>query len=167
MGTRAIYGFKKGDTLKVTYNHYDGYPSFLGNNLVQEIKGVSLDVLNAAFDRIVLVDEEVDATQEQIAECAQFGDTSVSMGTLTDWYCLLRNTQGKLAPYLNGQLRYMIDYASAFTTGHTDCNYAYIVDLDQQKFQVYFHEGQRFERIGSFDLANLPSHLEDEVEHGY
>ena len=47
MGTRGIYGFRLNNTDKLTYNHYDSYPSSLGEDIYQFIKvAIVLEVFN-------------------------------------------------------------------------------------------------------------------------
>ena len=38
MGTRGLYGFRKNGVDKVTYNHYDSYPEYLGRNILEFIR---------------------------------------------------------------------------------------------------------------------------------
>ena len=46
MSTRGVYGFRKNNTDKITYNHYDSYPSGLGNVILKFIQGTPLESLN-------------------------------------------------------------------------------------------------------------------------
>jgi len=41
MSTRGLISIKYKGILKAKYNHFDSYPSFLGFNLVKELKGKS------------------------------------------------------------------------------------------------------------------------------
>ncbi len=92
-------GFYKGKESKLTYNHYDSYPSGLGVDLLNELKETTIEELNNAFDNIVLIDSSKNPTKRQIKECKEFSDLGVSKNKLTDWYCLLRKAQGTLKPY--------------------------------------------------------------------
>jgi len=58
MGTRGVYGFERDGVKKITYNHYDSYPSALGKDVVSFIKKHSVDDLNKIFDNIFLVDKD-------------------------------------------------------------------------------------------------------------
>lgn len=42
MGTRGIYGFRKNKKDKTSYNHYDSYPSCLGEQMFDYIKNILL-----------------------------------------------------------------------------------------------------------------------------
>lgn len=130
MGTRGGYGFKKDGQMKITYCHYDSYPSWLGNNVVRFIKDNSVEEMNKIFDNIVMINEDVPATIEQIKECKKYADSSVSTGALSEWYVLLRHTQGDLNVYKHG-LKYMID------NGSLNEDYAYVINLDDNTFEFY------------------------------
>lgn len=128
MGTRGLYGFRKNGIDKLTYNHYDSYPDWLGNVMVTFCKNTSVEEMNKIFDRIVLVDEHSKPTKQQIEECAQYYDGSVASQSVEDWYCLLRNAQGNPNVYKDG-LKYMID-SQDFIKDSLFCEYAYIINLD-------------------------------------
>ena len=135
MGTRGCYGFRKNGIDKLTYNHYDSYPDYLGKIMVNFCKETSLDEMNEIFDRLILVDEGGKPTPEQIEECKKYYDGSVSRQTPEDWYCLLRNAQGEPKEYKNG-LRYMTD-ANGFIKSSLWCEYAYIINLDTKKLEFW------------------------------
>lgn len=135
MGTRGTYGFRKNGEDKLTYNHYDSYPSWLGVNMLQFAIDCTIQELNDIYDRLVLVDEESEPTPEQIEECKKYADTGVSSGSLKDWYCLLRKTQGEPTAYKEG-LKYMIDN-SGFIKDSLFCEYGYIINLDTCMFEFW------------------------------
>lgn len=148
MGTRGCYGFRKNGVDKLTYNHWDSYPDCLGHDVVEFCKSTSVEELNAIFDRIILVDEMSKPTKKQIDECIGFYDGSVSTGSVEEWYCLLRETQGNLNVYKRG-LKYMIN-SCEFIKDSLFCEYAYIINLDTNclEFWVGFQreprEGNRY-----------------------
>jgi hypothetical protein len=135
MSTRGLYGFYKNGTNKLTYNHSDSYPSYLGQHVIDFIQSCSLSELNHIFDWIILAQEDDKPTPEQIKDCRKYADLDVSTKELTDWYCLLRNTQGELALYRDG-LRYMIDNQS-FIQDSLFCEWAYIINLDDKVLEIY------------------------------
>ena len=108
MGTRGLYGLRKNGEDKLTYNHFDSYPDWLGSKVFEFCKETSIEEMNKIFDNIILVDENAKPTRTQIVECIKYYDDSVSKQSVEDWYCLLRNTQGDLNVYKDG-LQYMID----------------------------------------------------------
>lgn len=135
MGTRGLYGFRKNGIDKLTYNHYDSYPNYLGQIMVEFCKTTSIEEMNEIFNRIVLVTEGSTPTQEQIAECIEFYDGGVSTGTTEDWYCLLREAQGNPNVYKHG-LKYMID-DQGFIKDSPFCEYAYIINLDTECLEFW------------------------------
>lgn len=135
MGTRGALGFYKDGTEKVAYNHYDSYPSGLGSDTLKFCKDTTIKEMEETFNKIVLVDEQSEPTNEQIKECKEYYDSSVSSKSEKDWYCLLRHAQGTLEPYKNG-LKYMID-SKEFLTNSLFCEYAYIINLDTEMLEFY------------------------------
>lgn len=135
MGTRGCYGFRKNGMDKLTYNHFDSYPDWLGRKMIEFCKTTSIKEMNEIFDRLVLVNRHNKPTQEQIKECIDFYDGSVSNQTVEDWYCLLREAQGEPSAYKNG-LKYMIEN-NDFIKDSLFCEYAYIVNLDDNCLEFY------------------------------
>lgn len=135
MGTRGCYGFRKNGIDKLTYNHYDSYPDYLGKIMVTFCKETSLDEMNEIYDRLILVNENDKPTQEQIEECKRYYNGDVSCKTPEDWYCLLRNAQGDLDAYKNG-MKYMID-SCGFIKDSLWCEYAYIINLDTDELEFW------------------------------
>lgn len=149
MGTRGTYGFRKNGEDKLTYNHYDSYPSYLGVKVLEFANSCTIQELNDIYDRLVLVDEDSEPTPEQIEECKKYADTGVSTGSLKDWYCLLRNAQGELMAYKEG-LKYMIDNGG-FIKDSLFCEYGYIINLDTCMLEFwagYQHVPQEGNRYG-------------------
>lgn len=135
MGTRGLYGFRKNGEDKLTYNHFDSYPDWLGRKVVEFCKETSIEEMNKIFDKIVLVDENVKPTRTQILECIKYYDNSVSTQSVEDWYCLLRDAQGNLNAYKDG-LEYMIDNQE-FIKDSLFCEFAYIINLDTNCLEFY------------------------------
>ena len=54
MGTRGAYGFKSQNKIKVIYNHFDSYPSGLGEDVVNFIQRVdhNLEGLKSHVDKM-------------------------------------------------------------------------------------------------------------------
>lgn len=75
----------------------DSYPDGgLGENILSFLKKTSIERLNEIFDKLILIDTNSKPTQEQIKECEKWTDLRVSNQTVRDWYCLLRNAQGRV-----------------------------------------------------------------------
>lgn len=135
MSTRGAWGFRKDNIDKIAYNHCDSYPIGLGETIKQFICNHSIEELEKIADRIILVDGKTIPTEEQINECKKFADLSVSNRTEKEWYCLLRNAQGNPEAYVK-DVRYMVDN-SEFIKDSLFCEYAYIINLDTKKLEVY------------------------------
>lgn len=145
MSTRGLWGIRKNGIDKLTYNHSDSYPEWLGRKIVEFISHTSLPDLNSLYDKLVLVDEDKDRpTPEQKRICKKLGlyDKMVSTGSDDEWYCLLRNTQmnfdfyRQLAEDSEVKEFPFIDDAS-FIKDSLFCEYAYIIDLDNGKLEFY------------------------------
>ncbi len=152
MGTRGSYGFRKNGVDKLTYNHWDSYPDYLGRKVVEFCMNHSVEEMKKIFDIIYMVDESDIPTEKQIKECIDngFSDFSVSSGKSTDWYCLLRNCQGDLECLANikpNSYAYMINN-NDFITDSLFCEYAYIINLDDEVLE--FYEGfQKEPQVGN------------------
>ena len=144
---------------KVTYNHSDSYPDFLGKRLLEYVADTSTEQLREVGSRIVLVDGIDQPTNEMITRYKKHADLGVSKGTFQDWYCLLRNTQGDLHHYNNG-LRHMIDNSSILADSQF-CEWAYIANLADEVFEVYRGLNKKAEAEGRY------AHLEVEDNMGY
>lgn len=59
MGTRGAIGFYKEGNEKVCYNHFDSYPTGLGDDLISYLKGKTINELNSICDEIKLSDDYV------------------------------------------------------------------------------------------------------------
>ena len=153
MSTRGLYGFRKNGIDKCTYNHFDSYPSGLGNDVVKFCANNTVEDLKFFFDNIELVFEDSIPTESQIRECqiAGYVDLSVSSQSQTDWYCLLRNLQGNFKEYQkcidDGNKLYMTD-GIGFIQDSLFCEYAYIINLDDEVLE--FYEGfQKEPQVGN------------------
>lgn len=139
IGTHGVYGFHRDDISKITYNHYDSYPEHLGKNIIDFCLEATIDEMNKIFDQIVMVQDtenpQDQPTPEQIKECMKYFDGNVSTGQPTEWYALLRNSQGDLNAYKRG-LRYMID-SSDFIKDSLFCEWGYIINLSTNMLEVY------------------------------
>ena len=155
MGTRGLWGFRKDNQDKLTYNHFDSYPSALGKTIQDFILKHPIIDLKAIADRIIMVSEDKKPTNEQIKQCQKFADLSVSNKDIHEWYCLLRNSQGDPKVYANG-LRFMID-SHDFIKDSLFCEWAYIINLDTQMLEIY--EG--------FKKTPQNNRYKSEVKDGY
>ena len=157
MGTRGLWGLRKDGIDKLTYNHWDSYPTALGETIKSFILTHSAAELSEVFDKIILVKENSIPIEKQIKECREWTDLSVSKQSPKDWYCLLRKAQGEPNAYFNG-LKFMIDNHN-FIGDSLFCEWAYIINLDTKKLEVYegfqkSPQDNRYKSIGKNEYAN-------------
>ena len=155
MATRGLYGFRRYGIDKTTYNHYDSYPENLGLTVLEFCAYTPIKEMEKIYDRIILVDENHIPTHDMIEQCmwANYFNTNVGKGCVTDWYCLLHETQGDLNRFKtelqHDKQSYMIDNHE-FIKDSISCEYAYIINLDTLKlefwlgFQKIATEGNRY-----------------------
>ena len=114
MSARGACGFRIDGIDKIAYNHFDSYPDGLGEAVIEAVAGITDWHAAAVNVRAISVIEDPEDT----------------------WYERLRSVQGKLAPYLNGDIGVMVD-ASAFLLDSLFCEWAYIVNFDTQCVEIY------------------------------
>lgn len=103
MSTRGAVGIIFNNEEKIGYNHFDSYPSGLGNEILTFLKGKTIEELKNIFSNIVVEDNS---------------DTDA-----WDWKNHTFNTK------FEDVHRFLID--SLF------CEFAYIINLDSNKLEVY------------------------------
>jgi len=143
MGTRGSVGFIINGKPLLSYNHFDSYPENLGVEMVEfarDLSKMNIDEVRGAVGNIEIIDSNIapsKALQEKYSALG-FSDTSVSRGTLEDWYCLLRNVQGSegLRQMVNGVLQH-IEASNDFPKDSLFCEYAYIINLDTEEIEFY------------------------------
>jgi hypothetical protein len=137
MGTRGVFGFHKDGVDKITYNHYDSYPTGLGEEVKKFVTKHDADKLNEIFNGLIMIDSDNDVkpTPEQIEECMKYTDLSVSNQSVDDWYCLLRDAQGNPEAYAEG-LKYMEEY-STFLKDSLFCEWGYVINLTTNRLEIY------------------------------
>ena len=139
MGTRGAIGFRIGRKDYITYNHWDSYPDCLGYNMITEFQDLSEDDLTQLKNRITkiqLVTGNKPPTRKQIEQTIPWHNLSVSNQSTSDWYCLLREAQGTLLPYMKGELTIMLD-SKKFLADSLFCEYAYIFNLSKNVLEFY------------------------------
>lgn len=164
MSTRGLWGFVIDGEEKLTYNHWDSYPSGLGSAVLKWLKIAtdSVPALREAARRVRLVDQDAMATEEDVARFRNLADTGVSTGSLTEWYVLLRDLQGDMAAIVNAGV--MIDNR-AFAADSLFCEWAYVIDLDTERFEVY--KGFQHEPHSEGRFAAMPHEQSHRGESQY
>jgi hypothetical protein len=135
MSVRGVFGFRLNGKDKVSYNHRTSEPSGLGISMAEFVRTTPAAELRTIAAGIELVDRRTAPTAEQIADCKAFTDTGISTHQRQDWYVLLAKAEGNPNAWRKG-LRYMPD-ASASLHNSLVCEWAYIVDVDTDTFEIY------------------------------
>lgn len=129
MGTRGLFGFKVNGETKLIYNHWDSYPSGLGEKLAAFIAFADLAKVKEAAAGLRDVTGST-PTPEQVEHCKRWTNLGVGRQSTQDWYCLLRGTQGNAAATLESGL-----YEDG--SDMMGVEWTYIIDLDGGVFEVY------------------------------
>ena len=181
MSTRGAWGYVKDGVAKMTYNHSDSYPEGLGEDILKHAHWVAANAEYAdrAIRDLRLVDESSAPTQEDIEQLRPWTNLNVGEQATSDWYCLLRETQGDPEATLAAGV--MSD-GRPFLADSLFCEWAYLVDMDAGVFEVYrgfqksphtegrfcglplqdYHSGDQYypvRRIASWPLDSLPANL--------
>lgn len=157
MSTRGVIGFRKNGKDKLSYEHYDSYPSSLGEDVLKVCKMTSVEAFHKAYDRIKFVTRE----------------------TLTpEVKQLLMETSDMFKAYVDGEspLTFMVNN-NDFIKSSLFCEWGYIVNLDNNTLEIWKGMQKRptannrygqdkngdsyypCKLVAEFPLDNLPSDL--------
>ena len=134
MPTRGLYGFRKNGADKLTYNHLDSYPKWLGNNIIDFCRSMTAQELNDIFDRLEMVSESGKPDAEQLKIYQQWEYSNENVLLFSNWHSILLDVQGNMDA-LKTQ-RYMAD-AKGYIKTSDDCNFAYIINLDNNTLEFW------------------------------
>lgn len=137
MGTRGAIGFHSNGVDKVTYNHYDSYPTCLGKSIMSELNKAKMCVkaMRVMFDKFSMIEEDDDKNS----------------GKMT------------LLPYLTESFS-MCNY-DIFLQDSLFCEWAYIVNLDDEVLEIY--EGGNKDKNALGRYASLQTKNNQESKNGY
>lgn len=144
MSTRGVYGFRKDGVDKLTYNHFDSYPSGLGADILKFLKNTTPEMLEKYFNSIVMVHADDAPDEEQREVLSKYYTAYVNGATdiadIDDWYCLLYRLQGDLeacAGLVDKSVPvFMID-SHGFIKESLICEYGYVINLDEQVLEFW------------------------------
>lgn len=185
MTSQGLIGFRIRDVDKLAHNVCNSSPDKLGLSIYNEVLGVT--DWDEVYNRVKNLNAIPETNQAGFNDGLLFSelrrhfpDTQFKSHP-RDYHELFSPLQGSLAPYLDGRLSFMPD-ASDFIRDSRFCDWAYIVNLDKEEFEVWVgcqtepeHEGTRLtdevnrygtdeDRMGYFpcqiyqayDLKDLP-----------
>lgn len=168
MSTRGIIGFRIDGADKITYNHSDSYPSWMGEHLVAFVSGRfagdgGLDQLKADVRALRMVDGEsaptaADVERYSAVGARTLGDTNygkkygpggcqINTGKFDNWYNLLYNTHGDLAAILAVGV---MEDGHNFVRDSLFCEWGWIINLDDGVLEVYRGFQKRKHRKGRY-----------------
>lgn len=142
MSTRGAWGIKKGDKLIVQYNHFDSYPTGLGEQIVEDLNEWYKDApeewikrLNEVLDEVEVINEE--KTPQPTEEQLQYiRDEGIPFNeNYKEWYSVLSELQGRVLPYLKG-FKYFLDWGVEWLNDSLSCEWAYIFNLDNNTLEI-------------------------------
>ena len=152
MGTSGITGFRLGRRDKISYNHSDSYPDFLGDQVVSEVAEMmklGWNKVRHQVEEIRLYNEADTPTRKLIDRMKKLkmANFEVSTQSEDDFYCLLREAQGH--PLTSLQIGAMVD-SSLFVNDSLFCEWGYIINLDQMVLEVYKGYQKKKHRRGRY-----------------
>jgi hypothetical protein len=139
MGTRGSFGFHLDGQDLLSYNQFDSYPEGKGEEnlawLRTYLEHHTVDDLCTAVRGLRVVREQGPLpTPEDIKRLAPWTDLRVSEQSPQDWYCLTRLSHGSLEAILASG--YLME-ANTFILDSLFCEWAYVVNLDDETFEIY------------------------------
>lgn len=136
MGTRGFITFVAGGAEKTAYNHCDSYPDGLGLTVLEWLRGAVADepALREKVAALRVVDSESAPAAEDVERLRPWTNLGVGNQSTADWYCLLRETQGKPGEMLAAGV---VEDAKDFPRDSLYAEYGYVVDADTQTFEAY------------------------------
>ena len=160
MGTRGAFGVIIGEEEKIAYNHFDSYPDGKGVEVLAWLRGANLTKVREQAAKARVVQEDSKPTPEDVEALKAYTNLGVSEQSTDDWYCLLRDAQGDLGATLESG--YVLD-GSDFPLDSLFCEWAYILDLDRDVFEVYKGFQKKLPTKGRW--KGRPTKAEDEANH--
>jgi hypothetical protein len=131
MGTRGFWGFIHNGVERITYNHFDSYPSALGEDLLAWAREADWNKVREQVKNLTIVDESSTPNED---ERLKFAGTHENVSSGDDWYSYLRGNQGDPQKTLDSG--YMID-SHDFPLDSLFAEWGYIFDLDAETLDVY------------------------------
>ena len=179
MGTRNLTCvYKNGEYRVAQYGHrvaqygqWDGYPEGQGVTILEFLHRVNMDEFKTAIDNCRWI------TKEELDEI----NDGIDKGYIVNWQKryleLSRDTGGEILEVITFKNKRILQNSLDFANNSLFCEWAYVVDLDQNTFEVYkgfnkekLSETERFYNVEnnekdykpvkflkSFDLSNLPT----------
>lgn len=146
MGTRNLTIVHKNGEYKVAqYGQWDGYPEGLGVTLLNFLKNVNMDSFRNAIDNVSFyTQEELEEIDKQIDEARK---VIPNYSWQKDFPQLSRDTGGDILNLITFKGVNKVNNSIDFAADSLFCEWAYVIDLDINKFEVY--KGFNHEELSS------------------
>jgi len=115
MSTRGYVGIRKNEIDKGGYNHFDSYPTGLGESVLTFIKDNTIESLNSIYDRIVMKDNAGDVWNDE-----------------------------------KNEINESFEEYNDFLFDSLFCEYAYIINLDENILEFYIGFNKNPEADGRY-----------------
>ena len=134
MGTRGLVGFHLDGKNYLSYNHWDSYPSGLGQEVVEFIKSrlSTIEYMKDEVRALKFVNSNDQVPADEIEKYAKYNEGNV--GEDGTWYQVLHKTQGNLGLILESGV--MTDDRD-FALDSLFCEWGYVVNLDAMTLEIY------------------------------
>lgn len=138
MNTKSLTGVRYSGIDKLSLNQFEGQPTGVGVAVARELSTMFVDyrsgitLLRRWARNLRMVKASDKPTPSERVQYKAALDSSVSTGT--DWYSQLRRDQGTIVQRL---IRGVATDDADFANNGLCCEWAYIVNLDYETFEVY------------------------------
>lgn len=166
MSTRAAYGFRHKKQDYISYNHSDGYPSGLGYEVLEALTSFTLtkdiEYLRSRVDKVHLIHKEDNHTfsKEEFLSIVERLDNLGIYNNLKSEYSaiteipaipVLYHTAGNVDTIIDQEnaTPYMLDSGN-FMNDSLFCEWAYVINLDEQVVEFYRGFNQNPEAKGRY-----------------
>ncbi len=140
MGTKGLIKIICKKRTMYAYNHSESYPSGLGVNLVKEIRSIiskhGFDWFVEQVSKIKYISNNTPPTEKEMDKLYKYADKRVPKQLLTDWYCLLRETQGSIKKIIDAGYILNGGFTATNEKNDTLIGYVYVINLDTKKFYL-------------------------------
>ena len=152
MGTNGLFGFRYKKKYYMVYNNFDSYYSYLGNNLLNELK---IMMQNDDFEKWIKLFLNIKIVYEDTIPTV---DDLVKLNkSETDFYSLLHENQGSYIRCLqSGYLLIVKDVINDICNDNITAEFIYILDFNHKTFIISNHRKNYI-----YNINNLPDNLNE------
>jgi len=154
MGTRGFVGFVSDELETITYNQYDSYPSGMGVDVLNFVRGMDEEFYRNKAANIRHVGDSTPPTRDEVVELIGHANLNVSTGSSEEWYVLLRETHGDAKKILDVGFA---ENAPEWPLDSLFCEWGYLIDFDSRTLDVYQGFQQRPPKTGRWK-SDHPTH---------